>query len=176
MTSCVCEKKEKRKERRMSVRKIDLVLMCEEVFMGRVCVRIKHERNSCSKCLQQSLWTFGSISFFFQIRRWICVKIELILAWKVQKALPKIQLDRAFCKRATRVGSRGGCSGVSWNDFHGKTSRLLVQLVFFLKYNVGFVSNLNQFQLRRCRRSSQKFSMIGLFVRELCQLEVGGVQ
>ncbi len=51
MTSCVCEKKEKRKERRMSVRKIDLVLMCEEVFMGRVCVRIKHERNSCSKCL-----------------------------------------------------------------------------------------------------------------------------
>jgi hypothetical protein len=57
----------KKKKRRMSVRKIILVLMCGEVLMGKVCVRIKHERNLCSKCLWQSLWTFGSISFFSQI-------------------------------------------------------------------------------------------------------------
>jgi hypothetical protein len=25
--------------------------MCGEVLMGKVCVRIKHERNLCSKCL-----------------------------------------------------------------------------------------------------------------------------
>jgi hypothetical protein len=50
--------------------------MCEEVLMGSVCVRIKHERNLCSKCLWQSLWTFGSISFFSQIHHWICVKFE----------------------------------------------------------------------------------------------------
>jgi hypothetical protein len=28
-----------------------LVLMCGEMLMERVCVRIKHERNLCSKCL-----------------------------------------------------------------------------------------------------------------------------
>jgi hypothetical protein len=43
--------KEKKKEGEGSVRKVVLVLMCGEVLMGRVCVRIKHERNSCSKCL-----------------------------------------------------------------------------------------------------------------------------
>jgi hypothetical protein len=47
--------------------------------MGSVCVRIKHERNLCSKCLWQSLWTFGSISCFSQIHRWICVKFESVL-------------------------------------------------------------------------------------------------
>ncbi len=57
-----------------------LVLMCGEVLMGNVCVRIKHERNLCSKCLWQSLWTFGSISWFSQIHRWICVKFESVLA------------------------------------------------------------------------------------------------
>jgi hypothetical protein len=35
-------KKKKKKGRRMNVRKIVLVLMCAEVLMGRVCVRIKH--------------------------------------------------------------------------------------------------------------------------------------
>ncbi len=75
---------------------------------GRVCVGIKHERNLCKKCLWQNLWTFGSISCFSQIHRWICVKIELVLVWKVEKALPKFQHDRAFCKGATLVGSRGG--------------------------------------------------------------------
>ncbi len=29
------------------------------------------------------------------------------------KALPKIQLDRAFCQGVTWVGSEGGCSGVN---------------------------------------------------------------
>ncbi len=53
-----------------------LVFMCEEVLMGRVCVRIKHEKNLCSKCLWQSLWTFGSISCFSHIHRWIYVKFE----------------------------------------------------------------------------------------------------
>jgi hypothetical protein len=28
-----------------------LVLMCGEVFMGSVCVKIKHEKNLCNKCL-----------------------------------------------------------------------------------------------------------------------------
>jgi hypothetical protein len=60
----------------------------------RVCVGIKHERNLCKKCLWQSLWTFGSI--------------KSVLVWKVEKALPKFQHDRAFCKGATLVGSRGG--------------------------------------------------------------------
>ncbi len=75
---------------------------------GRLCVGIKHERNLCKKCLWQSLWTFGSISFFSQIHRWIYVKIESVLVWKVEKALPKFQHDRAFCKGAMLVGSRGG--------------------------------------------------------------------
>jgi hypothetical protein len=39
----------------MSVRKVILVLMCGEVLMERVCVRIKHEGNLCNKCLWQSL-------------------------------------------------------------------------------------------------------------------------
>jgi hypothetical protein len=64
----------------MSVRKIILVLMCEEVLMERVCVRIKHEGNLCSKCLWPNLWTFGLISCFFQIHYWICVKFESVLA------------------------------------------------------------------------------------------------
>jgi hypothetical protein len=67
----------------MSVSKIVLVLMCVEVLIERVCVRIKHEGNLCSKCLWQSLWTFGLISCFSQIHHWIYVKIELVLAWKV---------------------------------------------------------------------------------------------
>jgi hypothetical protein len=54
--------------------------MCGEVLMESVCVRIKHERNLCSKCLWQSLWTFGSISYLSQIHRWICVKFESVLA------------------------------------------------------------------------------------------------
>jgi hypothetical protein len=44
---CVCEKE---RNRRMCVRKF-LVLMCAEVLIRRVCVRIKHERNLCNKCL-----------------------------------------------------------------------------------------------------------------------------
>ncbi len=63
----------------------------------------------------------------------------------------------------------------SWNDFHDNASGLLVQLVFCLKSTVGFVSNLNQFQLRRCKRPSQKFSLIGLSVKELRGLEVKGL-
>ncbi len=47
----VCMWERKKKEGEGSVRKVVLVLMCGEVLMGRVCVRIKHERNSCSKCL-----------------------------------------------------------------------------------------------------------------------------
>jgi hypothetical protein len=51
----------------------------------------------------------------------------------------------------------------------------LVQLVVSLKFTVGFVPNLNEFYLRRCRRPSQKFSLIRLSVRELRGLEVEGV-
>jgi hypothetical protein len=45
----------KKKKKKKNVRKIVLVLMCGEVFMERVCVKIKHEGNLCSKCLWQSL-------------------------------------------------------------------------------------------------------------------------
>jgi hypothetical protein len=57
----------------------------------------------------------------------------------------------------------------------GKASGLMVQLVVSLKSTIGFVSNLNQFYLRRCRRPSQKFSLIGLSVKELRSLDVEGV-
>jgi hypothetical protein len=73
---CVCEKERKGKSK---CEEEFLVLMCGELFMGGVCVRIKHERNLCSKCLWQSLWTFGSSSCFSQIHRWICFKFELAL-------------------------------------------------------------------------------------------------
>jgi hypothetical protein len=56
---CVCGKA---RRRRMSVRKTGfLVLMC---------VRIKHGRNLCSKCLYQTLvanfWTFGSLVIYLK--------------------------------------------------------------------------------------------------------------
>jgi hypothetical protein len=76
---CEEEKKKKRKEDECE-EDYFLVPMCGEVFTGSVCVMIKHERDLCSKCLWQSLWTFGSISYFSQIHHWICVKFELVLA------------------------------------------------------------------------------------------------
>jgi hypothetical protein len=45
----------------------------------RVCVRIRHEKDLCSKYLLQSLWTFVLISCSSQIYRWIFVKIESVL-------------------------------------------------------------------------------------------------
>jgi hypothetical protein len=45
------EKKKKRRKEDECEEDCFLVLMCEEVLMGSVCVRIKHERNLCSKCL-----------------------------------------------------------------------------------------------------------------------------
>ncbi len=57
-------KKKKKKGRKRNVRKIFFSFYMWRGAHGRVCVRIKHERNLCSKCLCQSLWTFGSISFF----------------------------------------------------------------------------------------------------------------
>jgi hypothetical protein len=44
---CVCGKERKRRMKGDEV----LVLMCGEVLKGSMCVRIKHERNLCSKCL-----------------------------------------------------------------------------------------------------------------------------
>jgi len=55
----------------------------QESSIERVFVRIRHEKNLCSKCLLQSLWTFVLISCSSQIHRWICVKIESVLVWKV---------------------------------------------------------------------------------------------
>jgi hypothetical protein len=55
----------------------------QESSIERVCVRIRHEKNLCSKYLLQSLWTFVLISCSSQIHRWICVKIESVLVWKV---------------------------------------------------------------------------------------------
>ncbi len=50
---CVCEKEERRGR---NVRKNFLVLMCEEVFMEKVCARIKHGRKLCvtSTCSKAS--------------------------------------------------------------------------------------------------------------------------
>ncbi len=55
----------------------------QESSIGRVCVRIRHEKDLCSKYLLQSLWTLVLISCSSQIHRWICVKIESVLVWKV---------------------------------------------------------------------------------------------
>jgi len=66
-TSCGCEEEKRGRKENEWEEDFFLVLMCGEVLMGSVCVRIKHERNLCSKCLWQSLWTFGSISCFSQI-------------------------------------------------------------------------------------------------------------
>jgi hypothetical protein len=49
------KKKKKRRKEKECEEDYFLVLMCGEVLMGSVCVRIKHERNLCSKCLWQSL-------------------------------------------------------------------------------------------------------------------------
>jgi hypothetical protein len=58
--------------------------MCGEEFMEKVCARIKHGRKLCvtSTCSKASGF-FGSISCSSQIHRWICVKMKLILVWKV---------------------------------------------------------------------------------------------
>ncbi len=61
----------------------------------------------------------------------------------MRKALSKIQLDWAFRKGATLIGSRGGCSGVHGMISMVKPLDFLVQLVVSLKSTVGFVSNLN---------------------------------
>ncbi len=79
-TSSVCEERKKKRKVDECEEDCFLVFMCGEVLMGSVCVRIKHERNLCSKCFWQSLWTFGSISCFSQIHHWICVKFESVLA------------------------------------------------------------------------------------------------
>jgi hypothetical protein len=47
---CVYVEKENRGGEGVQGRLV-LVLMCAEVLMGRVSVRIKHGRNLCSKCL-----------------------------------------------------------------------------------------------------------------------------
>jgi hypothetical protein len=65
---------------------------------------------------------------------------------------------------------------VSWNDFHGKASGLLVSLIISLKSTVGFVSKLDQFYFARCRSSSQKFRIIGFVVKELHLLKVEEVE
>jgi hypothetical protein len=65
---------------------------------------------------------------------------------------------------------------VSWNDFHGEASGLLVSLIGSLKSTVGLVSKLDQFYFSRCGSSSQKFSIIGFAVRELQVLEVECVE
>jgi hypothetical protein len=55
----------------------------QESNIGRMCVRIRHEKDLCSKYLLQSLWTLVLISSSSQIHRWICVKIQIVLVWKV---------------------------------------------------------------------------------------------
>jgi hypothetical protein len=69
-------KKKKEEGRRRSVRKIVFSSYVWRGAHGMVRVRIKHERDLCSKCFWQSFWIFGSISCFSQIHYWICVKFE----------------------------------------------------------------------------------------------------
>jgi hypothetical protein len=77
---CVCGKERKRRKCEGEF----LVLMCGEVFMEKVCVRIKHERKLCviSTCSKAS-------GFLVQLivppksTNWICVKMKLVLVWKV---------------------------------------------------------------------------------------------
>jgi hypothetical protein len=52
----------------------------------------------------------------------------------------------------------------------------LSQIVVPPKSTIGFVSNLKQFMLSRCKRFSPNFSIIGFVVRELHLLEVEGVE
>jgi hypothetical protein len=52
----------------------------------------------------------------------------------------------------------------------------LIKIVVSLRSTVGFVSNLNKFQFRKCRRFSQNFSFIGFAARELHLPEVEGVK
>jgi hypothetical protein len=60
-------------------------------------------------------------------------------------------------------------------NFHDKAFGVLFQIVFPPKFIVGFVSNFKQFFLRRCRRYSPNFSIVGFALRELRLLEVEGV-
>jgi hypothetical protein len=56
-----------------------------------------------------------------------------------------------------------------------KASGFLFQLNVPPKSIVGFVSNLNQFLFRRCRRLFPNFNIIRFTMRELHLLEVEGV-
>ncbi len=48
-TSCGCEEEKRGRKENEWEEDFFLVLMCGEVLMGSVCVRIKHERNLCGK-------------------------------------------------------------------------------------------------------------------------------
>jgi hypothetical protein len=77
----------------------------------------------------------------------------------MEKVCARIKHGRKLCVAST-------CS---------KASGFLFQLVVPLKSIVGFLSNLNQLLVRRCRRFSPNFSIIGFTVRELHLLEVEGL-
>jgi hypothetical protein len=53
---CVCGKERKKERKRRRCEEEFLVLMCGEVFMEKVCARIKHERKLCvtSTCSKAS--------------------------------------------------------------------------------------------------------------------------
>jgi hypothetical protein len=52
----------------------------------------------------------------------------------------------------------------------------LFKIIVYLKSTIGFVKNFKNFEFRRCKISSKKFSIIGFVARELHLLEVEGVE
>ncbi len=68
------------------------------------------------------------------------------------------------------------CSGVYGRISMNKPLNSYLELIFFLKSTVGFVSNFKKIQFRKCKISSKKFSIIGVATRELHLLEVEGVE
>jgi hypothetical protein len=75
----LCVYGERKKRGGGSVKK-ELVLMCGEVFMGKVCARIKHGRKLCvANAYNKASGFFVQISCSSQIHCWICFKFKLVL-------------------------------------------------------------------------------------------------
>ncbi len=150
--------------------------MCGEVFMEKVCARIKHGRKMCVAS------TYSKASKFF---------VQLVIPPKSTVGfvsnLHRFKFGRCkrfspnfciigFAVRELHSWKQRVLQWSSWKDFHDKASGFLFQLVVPPKSTIGFVSNLNQSQFERCKKFSSNFSFIRVAVRELHLLEVEGVE
>jgi hypothetical protein len=59
---------------------------------------------------------------------------------------------------------------------HEQAFGFLFKIIVSFKSTVGFVLNFKQFQFKRCKISSKKFSTMGVVARKLNLLEVEGVE